>query len=82
MFKKGDKRYAAKDTKKVKETFGLSVKQLKEWRETRIQNELDTEFLKQEIAVSRVRAYLDTIGISTSSHNLFYLTFFFHFQRL
>jgi hypothetical protein len=77
MFKKGDKKFRAKDSKKVKETFGLSVKQLKEWRENKINNDADTEFLKQEIAVTRVREYLDSIGKDVFMGLSIFLTFDF-----
>lgn len=77
MFKKGDKKFRAKDSKKVKETFGLSVKQLKEWRENKINNDADTEFLKQEIAVTRVREYLDSIGKDLFMDLSIFLTFDF-----
>ncbi len=61
MFKKGEQ-FKKKDNRKAKETFGLSIKQLRQWSEERMNSELETEFLKQEIAVSRVREFLDTCG--------------------
>lgn len=50
--------------KPKKESFGLDVRQLKLWNQLRIQQQLDTEGVKQEIAVARVRGFLDAIGKS------------------
>lgn len=48
--------------KPKRETFGLDVRQLKVWNQMRIQQQLDTEIVKQEIAVARVRGFLDAIA--------------------
>ncbi|RYH15347.1 hypothetical protein EON65_31865 [archaeon] len=45
-----------------KETFGINVRQLKLWNQLRQQQQMDTESVKQELAVAKVRAFLDAIG--------------------
>ena len=63
MFKKGDNVLKKKESKRiVKETFGLSVQQLRKWSEDRLTSQMDTEMALQEVAVARVREYLDTLG--------------------
>lgn len=65
MFKKGDPQNLSnrqKTDRRAKETFGLDIKQLRQWSEIRISQELSTESAKQEIAVSRVRGFLDAVG--------------------
>ena len=74
MFTKGDNFSASKrlsqgkDAKKqtttfksTRQTYGLDLKQLRQWSQDRLQEQLDTEMAKQEIAVAKVRAFLDAI---------------------
>lgn len=62
MFKKGEKVTRSRELKGAKETFGLDIKQLRHWSEARIQQQLNTESAKQEIAVAKVRGFLDAVG--------------------
>lgn len=73
MFAKGDNFSATKrasngqDAKKqmqfksTKQTYGLDIAQLRNWSQDRLQAQLDTEMAKQEIAVTKVRQFLDAI---------------------
>ncbi len=47
--------------KSTRQTYGLDIKQLKQWSHDRLQAQLDTEMAKQEIAVTKVRSFLDAI---------------------
>ena len=42
--------------------FGISLKNLKAWNQERLQNVLGKEESKQEIAVSKVRNFIDALG--------------------
>lgn len=46
-----------------RETYGMNIAQLKEWSKNRMKEELTTEMAKQQIAVAKVRDFLDAIGI-------------------
>lgn len=60
-----------------RETYGLNISQLREWSKNRMKEELTTEMAKQQIAVSKVRDFLDAIGMSNKSfHYLSALNFF------
>jgi hypothetical protein len=45
-----------------RETYGLNISQLREWSKNRMKEELTTEMAKQQIAVSKVRDFLDAIA--------------------
>lgn len=73
MFQKSDPKTKEQDAIKresyrriQRETYGLNVKQLKQWSKDRMKEELTTELAKQQIAVSKVRTFLDAIGSSTT----------------
>lgn len=44
-----------------RQTYGLNVSLLRKWQKERTQKLLDQEFAKQEIAVAKVRSFLDAI---------------------
>lgn len=68
MFGKSDPKKAESKKRDVynhrshRETYGLNMKQLKDWSRVRLDLELTTEAAKQQIAVSRVRTFLDAIA--------------------
>ena len=45
-----------------KETYGLDIRKLKQWHEDREKSLLNQEKAQQEIAVAKVRGFLDAIG--------------------
>lgn len=49
-----------------RETYGMNIAQLKEWSKNRMKEELTTEMAKQQIAVAKVRDFLDAIGKCSS----------------
>jgi hypothetical protein len=63
MFKAGEKATRPRESNRgPKETFGLDIKRLKQWSQDRIQQQLSTEAARQEIAVAKVRGFLDAVG--------------------
>lgn len=63
MFNKGDKKRFVREPRQARESFGLNLKELKEWKTGTIQKDSIAEYFQQEAAVSRVRAYLDSVGM-------------------
>ena len=55
-----------------RETYGMNIAQLKEWSKNRMKEELTTEMAKQQIAVAKVRDFLDAIGEFSSEWWLLY----------
>lgn len=45
-----------------KETYGLDIAKLKQWSEQRVLSQNSKETAKQEMAVAKVRSFLDGIG--------------------
>jgi hypothetical protein len=43
--------------------YGINLQTLKNWNQERLQNILAKEESKQEIAVSRVRNFIDALGL-------------------
>jgi len=65
MFKRAEKVSHSRENRHrqgPKETFGLDIKQLQQWNQTSLQQQLNTEAARQEIAVAKVRGFLDACG--------------------
>lgn len=70
MFKKSDPRLGSRRSSSAfdllrvarsKETFGLNLHRLRKWKQVMIDKQLSTELAKQQIAVAKVRTFLDAI---------------------